>query len=190
MGPYQRSKTLAERAAWDWIAQEGGHLELSVINPAGIFGPVLSKDYAASMEIIVRLVNGALPGLPKLYFKVGDVRDIAGLHLRAMTDPKAKGERFIAHGDAGVMSMRDMALRLKDILGDRAPKVPTREMPNFVMHMASWFDKALGVIVPELGVTRDGSNAKAKEVLGWQPRNVDETLKDAAESVFTHGLAN
>lgn len=183
------SKTLAERAAWDFVSKQDGDLELSVIAPYAIFGPVLNGHYAASMEIIVRLINGQLPGCPKLNFGVVDVRDVAELHLRAMTDPEAKGERFIANGDAAVMSMRDVALKLKRLLGSRASKVPTREMPNFVIQFAGWFDKTLASVVSELGVVRNASNAKARENLGWQPRVVDETLKDAAESVFKYGLA-
>lgn len=187
--PYAKSKTLAELAAWDWITQQGEGMELAVINPTAIFGPLLGKSYAASMEIIVRLINGALPGLPKLYFQVVDVRDVAVLHLRAMADSKANGERFIACGDEKAMSMQDVALRLKDLLGERASKVPTRELPNFIMRMASWFDKALALVVPELGVVKNASSAKAKDVLEWCPRNVDETLTEAAQSVFEYNLA-
>lgn len=189
MAPYQISKTLAERAAWDYISTDAGDMELSVINPAGIFGPVLGKDFAASMEVIARLVNGQLPGCPKLYFGIVDVRDVAELHLLAMTDPKAKGERLIAVADEPAMSMRDVALKLKSMLRfSRASKIPTMEVPDFVIWLASWFDKSLALVVAELGVVRNGSNAKAKEVLGWRPRGVDEVLKDAAESLFTFDL--
>jgi nucleoside-diphosphate-sugar epimerase len=93
---YAKSKTLAERAAWDFIAAEGGDLELSVINPVGVFGPVLGPDYSASILIVQRLMDGALPGCPQLYFGIVDVRDVADLHIRAMTHPAAKGERFLA----------------------------------------------------------------------------------------------
>ena len=81
--------------AWDFIAAEGGALELSVVNPAGIFGPVLGPDFSSSIELVKRLMNGG-PGCPQLYFGVVDVRDVADLHLRAMKNPAAKGERFIA----------------------------------------------------------------------------------------------
>lgn len=140
------------------------------------------------MEIVTRLVNGQLPGCQKLYFGVVDVRDVADLHLRAMTDPKARGERFIADGDSDALSMRDMPLRLKTVLGEKGRKVPTREVPDFVIRLASRFDKSLGLVVPELGQVRNSCNVEAKEVLGWRPRGVDEVLKDAAESLFHHGL--
>src|SRR5277367_3314539 len=106
--PYVKSKTLAERAAWDFIANEGGGLELSVVNPVAVFGPVLGPDYSTSILIVQRLMDGAMPGCPQLYFGVVDVRDVAGLHILAMTDPAAKGERFLAVAGA-FMSMLDVA---------------------------------------------------------------------------------
>src|SRR5215471_1332777 len=96
VAPYQKSKTLAELAAWEFIAREGGGLELSVVNPVGVFGPVLGPDYSASILLVQRLMDGAMPGTPKLYFGIVDVRDVADLHLRAMNSPAAKGERFLA----------------------------------------------------------------------------------------------
>src|SRR3954471_21844563 len=106
--PYAKSKTLAERAAWDFVTREGGNLELAVVNPVGVFGPVLSADYSTSILLIQRLMDGAMPGCPRLYFGVVDVRDVADLHLRAMTDAAAKGERFFAvSGD--FMSILDIA---------------------------------------------------------------------------------
>src|SRR5262245_26039615 len=123
--PYQKSKTLAERAAWDFIAREGGNLELSVVNPVVVFGPVPGPDYSTSILLVQRLMDGAMPGCPRLYFGVVDVRDVADIHLRAMTDPAANGERFLATaGD--FMSMRDIAKVLKDRLGAAVKRVPTR----------------------------------------------------------------
>jgi nucleoside-diphosphate-sugar epimerase len=123
MSAYVRSKAIAERAAWDFMAADGGALELSVINPAGIFGPVLGPDFSSSIDLVARLMNGML-GCPRLYFGVVDVRDVADLHLRAMTHSAAKGERFIAVSGA-VMSMLDIATVLKARLGGAAKKVPT-----------------------------------------------------------------
>ena len=112
-----KSKTIAERAAWDFIETEGGGLELSVINPVGIFGPVLGPDYSTSIILIQRLMNGDMPGCPRLSFGVVDVRDVADLHIRAMTSPAAKGERFIATvGDT--MWIREMAETLASALID------------------------------------------------------------------------
>ena len=119
--PYTKSKTLAERAAWDFVAKEGGALELSVINPVAIFGPVLGPDYSASILIVQRMMDGAMPGGPRLYFGIVDVRDVADLHIRAMTHPAAKGERFLAvAGD--FMSMLEIAKVLKSSHGRRCQK--------------------------------------------------------------------
>ncbi len=93
---YVKSKTLAERAAWDFVGHDGGTLELSVVNPVGVFGPVLGPDYSTSIELVRRLMDGAMPGCPRLSFGIVDVRDVADLHLRAMTNPAAKGQRFLA----------------------------------------------------------------------------------------------
>src|SRR6202035_5385948 len=117
--PYGKSKTIAERAAWDFVAREGGQLELAVVNPTLIFGPVLGSDTSASIVLVKRLLDGSLPGCPDLWFGVVDVRDVADLHLRAMTDPAARGERFLAtSGD--FMSMLDIAKVLKTHMGAAA----------------------------------------------------------------------
>src|SRR5580692_11162895 len=109
---YGKSKTLAERAAWDFIAREGGALELAVVNPAAVFGPVLSADYSTSILILKTMLDGGMPGLPRLYFGVVDVRDVADLHLRAMTNPAARGQRFLAVAGKS-MSILDIAKVLK-----------------------------------------------------------------------------
>jgi nucleoside-diphosphate-sugar epimerase len=185
--PYVKSKTLAERAAWDFIAKEGGKLELSVVNPVGVFGPVLGPDYSTSILIVQRLMDGALPGCPKLYFGVVDVRDVADLHLRAMTHPAAKGERFLAvAGD--FMSMQDIAKVLKARMGTAAKRVPTRQLPNFLVRLASLRDPAVKQIVPELGKRKNATNEKAKRVLGWAPRSNEDSIVATAESLVRLGL--
>lgn len=163
-------------------------MDLAVVNPVGIFGPALSADVTASMEVLVRMLRGDLPGCPKLAFGYVDVRDVAALELRAMVDARAGGERFIANGDEGVVRMREMAGRLRELVGERAKRAPTRELPNAVVRLASWFDRSLETVAPNMGVVKVTSNAKAKQVLGWQPRPFDEMLVDAAESVFKVGL--
>src|SRR3984957_13385100 len=121
VAPYTKSKTLAERAAWDFIAKEGGGLELSVVNPVGVFGPVLGADYSTSILLVQRMMDGALPGCPQLYFGAVDVRDVADLHIRVMTHPLAKGERFLAvAGD--FLSMQGMAKVLKSRMGSSAKR--------------------------------------------------------------------
>jgi nucleoside-diphosphate-sugar epimerase len=184
---YPKSKTIAERAAWDFIAKEGGALELSVVNPVFVQGPVLGPDYSPSIMVVQRLMDGAMPGCPKLYFAIVDVRDVADLHIRAMINPAAKGERFIASaGDT--ISMLDLAKVLRARLGDAAKRVPTREIPNWVVRLVAMRDTAVKAILPELGQIKRVTNEKAKRVLGWQPRSNEEAIVSAAESLIRLGL--
>ena len=187
VAPYMKSKTLAERAAWDFIAKEGGNLELSVITPVGVFGPVLGRDYSTSILLVQRLMDGALPGCPQLYFGIVDVRDVADIHLRAMTDPAAKGERFLATA-SDFMSMADIAKLLKSRLGAAAKRVPTRVLPNWLVRIAALRDPAIRLILPELGTYKNASNEKAKKVLGWTPRSNEEAILATAESLTRLGL--
>ncbi len=184
---YTKSKTLAERAAWDFIEREGGALELSVVNPVGVFGPVLGSDYSTSILLVQRLMDGALPGCPDLLFGVVDVRDVADLHLRAMTSPAAKGERFLAvAGD--FVSIQQIARVLKARMGAAARRVPTSMLPNWMVRLAAMGDPAVAQIVPELGKRKNGSNAKARNVLGWAPRGNEDALVATAESLVALGL--
>ena len=187
VGAYVKSKTLAERAAWKFIDREGGGLELSVVNPVGVFGPVLGSDYATSIVIIQRLMDGAVPGCPRLTFGVVDVRDVADLHLRAMTNPAAKGERFLAVAGES-MSILAMARVLKNRMGAAAKKVPTRELPDWLVRIAAMFDSSLKPLVPELGKVKNASHEKAKRVLGWTPRSNDDAIVATAESLARLGL--
>jgi nucleoside-diphosphate-sugar epimerase len=185
--PYVKSKTLAERAAWDFIAKEGGKLELSVVNPVGVFGPVLGPDFSVSILLVQRLMEGALPGCPQICFGIVDVRDVADLHIRAMTHPAAKGERFLAvAGD--FMSLVDIAKVLKARMGESAKKVPTGQLPNWLVRLAALRDPAVKQILPELGKTKNATNEKAKRVLGWTPRSIEESIVATAESLGRLGL--
>jgi len=185
--PYAKSKTLAERAAWDFIAKEGGALELAVVNPVMVMGPVLAADFSPSVLLVQRLMDGAVPGCPKLYMGFVDVRDVADLHIRAMTDPAAKGERFLAvAGD--FLSVAQVAGILKAQLGMAARRVPTLEVPNFLVHLFAWFDPAARQILPELGKAKNASGAKARRVLGWAPRSREDAIVATAESMLRLGL--
>jgi nucleoside-diphosphate-sugar epimerase len=185
--PYAKSKTLAERAAWEFIAKEGRGLELSVVNPVGVFGPVLGPDYSTSILIVQRMMDGAMPGCPRIYFGVVDVRDVADLHIRAMIRPAAKGERFLAvAGD--FMSMLDIATVLKTRMGASAKKVPTRQLPNWLVRLAALRDPAVKQILPELGKRKNASNEKARSLLGWSPRSNEDSVVATAESLVRLGL--
>jgi nucleoside-diphosphate-sugar epimerase len=178
--PYGRSKTLAERAAWDFVNEGGETSRLSVVNPSAILGPTLSDDTSYSLQVIQRLLGG-LPGIPRIGFSFVDVRDVADLHLRAMTAPEAAGERFLGAGSFYWMS--DIAKMLRDRLGPRAAKVPTRKVPNFAVRAMARFDSSLRPVVNDLGKRRLLSSEKAKTRLGWSPRPIDETVIDTAESL-------
>jgi nucleoside-diphosphate-sugar epimerase len=184
---YVKSKTLAERAAWDFVARDGRNMQLSVINPVGVFGPVLGADYSTSILLVQRLMDGAMPGCPKLHFGVVDVRDVADLHLRAMTDPAANGERFLAvAGD--FMSIRDIAMVLKQRMGAAAKKVPTLQLPNWLVRLASLRDPAVKQILPELGKRKNATSEKARRVLGWAPRSNEDAIVATAQSLLRFGL--
>jgi dihydroflavonol-4-reductase len=185
--PYAKSKTLAERAAWDFIAREGGALELSTVNPVGVFGPVLGPDYSTSILIVQRLMDGAVPGCPKLYFGVVDVRDVVDLHIRAMTNPAAKGQRFLAvSGD--FMSILDIANVLKSRMGAAAKRVPARQLPDWLVRVVAVFDPAVKQVLPELGKVKNGTSEKAKRLLGWSPRSREDAIIATAESLVRLGL--
>jgi nucleoside-diphosphate-sugar epimerase len=184
---YVKSKTLAERAAWDFVAREGRDLELSVINPVAVFGPVLGPDYSTSVLLIQRLMSGTVPGSPRLSFGVVDVRDVADLHIRAMTHAAAKGERFLAvAGD--FMLIHDIAKVLRNRMGEAGKKVPTRQLPNWLVRIAALRDPVVKQILPELGKLKNASNEKAKRLLGWMPRSSEEAIISTAESLLDLNL--
>lgn len=183
---YARSKTLAERAAWDLIGSAGGTTTLAVVNPALVLAPVLSADFSDSVQVVERLLSGRVPGLPRLGFNVVDARDVADLHIRAMTDPKAAGERFVAAGHFAWMA--DLAALLREELGDGAAKAPTRKVPDFVIRLAGIFDKDLGSVTPSLGHRHDYSSAKAQSLLGWRPRPLKDTVLETARSLIAQGV--
>jgi len=183
LAPYPKSKTLAERAAWNYIATQGGGLELAVVNPVLVLGPILGSDYSTSVGFMKRMLDGALIGCPRLSFGIVDVRDVASLHLAAMTDPAAKGERFLAVCDGDFMSMLAIAKVLRSRLGDAAKKVPTRELPDWLVRLAARRMPDLKQAVPELGKTKSATNAKAKRVLGWTPRSAEEAIVATGQSL-------
>src|SRR5262245_4141458 len=184
---YVKSKALAERAAWDFMKREGGTLELSVVNPSGIFGPALGFDYSSSLDLIKRMLNGSMPACPDLWFGVVDVRDVADLHLRAMSAPEAKGERFIAT-QGGAVSMLEIARLLRARLGERARLVPTRRLPSFVVRLVALLNVEMRDLVPLLGKARNATSAKAQRVLGWAPRSWEDAVVATAESLLSLGV--
>ena len=186
LSAYNRSKVLAERAAWDFMQREGGDLELSVINPMGIFGPSLGPELSSGFELLKKVLDGSLKRIPNITLGIVDVRDVADLHIRAMVSPAAKGQRFLALA-GGILSLPEIALLLKDTLGDAAGKVSTKRMPDWVVRIAALFSPVAKNTVPLLGRYRSTSNEKAKTLLGWQPRSNEEAILATAESLIRSG---
>ncbi|MFJ6988143.1 MULTISPECIES: NAD-dependent epimerase/dehydratase family protein [unclassified Streptomyces] len=184
--PYRRSKTLAERAAWDFMADHGGTTELTTVLPGAVFGPVLSTETLGSVGIVARMLSGKMPGVPRIGLEVVDVRDLVDAHLRAMTSPAAAGERFLATGE--FLWMADMARILREGLGRDGSRVSTRRVPDSVVRfMARYRDPSLREITPALGRRNRHSTEKARTVLGWRPRPAREAVLDCAESLIAHG---
>ena len=147
---------------------------------------MLSGDYSESVQVVERLITGRVPGVPRLGFNIVDVRDVADLHIRAMTAPEAAGQRFIAAGAWAWMA--DVAALAKARLGADGARVPTRKVPDFVIRLAGLFDRDLGSVTPGLGVKHDYTSAKAQSLLGWRPRPLEETVLDCARSLIEAGL--
>jgi dihydroflavonol-4-reductase len=184
--PYVKSKTIAERAARDWVAANGGDMEFVTVNPSLVLGPLMAPDFSTSLEAIKKLLEGSLPGIPSFGFSIVDVRDVADLHVRCLTAPNMAGERFISAGP--FMWMGDVAAVLKEGLGTQARKVPTRRLPNFVLKLLSYFDPIVKQVVGELDNVRDASSQHAKDVLGWQTRDPKESILDTARDMIRLGV--
>jgi dihydroflavonol-4-reductase len=182
--PYLRSKTIAERAAWDLVRERGEQDRLAVVNPGAILGPVLNDDLSYSLQAVQRLLEG-VPGAPKLGFSVVDVRDVADLEIRAMTTPQAGGERFIA--TTQFLWMAEIGAVLRERLGERASKVPTRTLPNVLVRGMALFDPGIRSVVGGLGKRTELSSEKARTSLGWTPRPVEDTIAETGDSLIRQG---
>src|SRR5436305_11404023 len=175
--PYVRSKTLAEQAAWELVRGTGAEDRLTTVNPGAIIGPALSDDHSYSLQAIQRLLGG-MPAAPKLGFTFVDVRDVADLHIRALTNPAAGAERVIATDQ--FLWVGEVAAILRERLGDRASKVPTRVAPNFLIRAMALFDGSIRSVVGDLGQRSWMSSQKARSVLRWETRPVQESIERCA----------
>ncbi|GGG57940.1 SDR family oxidoreductase [Paenibacillus radicis (ex Gao et al. 2016)] len=181
--PYQKSKTIAEQSAWEFIRKEGNGLELAAVNPVGVMGPILGNDYSHSNDSVRRMLEGKLKYVPKIYSDYVDVRDVADLHILAMLRPEANGERFIASSSENI-SMLEVANILKKHLGDDAINVPKGELPNILVRMLAIFNPKLRMIASLLGLDMSTSNQKAKRILGWRPRSAEESIAATGKSML------
>lgn len=187
LSAYNKSKVLAERAAWNFIKTEGGGLELAVINPMGIFGPAFNADLSSGFGLLKNILDGSMKAIPNLVLGIVDVRDVADLHIRAMTNPAANGQRFIALA-GGTMSLPQISLFLKQNLPEAAKNASTKTLPDWLVRLAALFSPKAKAIAPMLGINRNASNEKARKILGWKPRTNEEAILATAESLLKYNL--
>ena len=185
---YGRSKILSEQAAWDFIACEGGALELVTVLPVAVMGPVVGTDISGANHIVQRSLDGDMPGYPDMYVPIVDVRDVAAAHLAAMTTPEAAGQRFLVAGSQPPMAMKQIGAVLKQHLGDTAKRVPTRSIPNVVVRLAARFKDEFQPVAADLGYVKQISNDRTRRVLGVEPRGAEDAILAAAKSMIDKGL--
>jgi len=188
--PYPKSKTLAERAAWDFVASLGGEapMELCVINPGAVLGPVLNRHYSTSGEIVRKLMAKELPGTAKVGFSWVDVRDVAAAHIAAMTAPGAAGQRFCCAIEFGWIDQ--VAEILAKRFGPEGWKIPTRKLPNFMVRIVAMFDPTVKTVVSDLGRVRNVSNDRIRRVLNWQPHSLEEMVVSMGETMIQQGIVS
>ncbi len=188
IGAYDKSKTIAERAAWDFMATLGSQsaLELVSINPGLVLGPLLSSDWGTSGELVKRIIDHAVPAIPDINFACVDVRDVASAHVAAMVTPEARGLRFIcAEGDH---SMMEVARILEEYLGPRGYKIPTKRLPSFIIRFMALFDRTIKLALNDLGTSQKTDNRRIRTVLHWTPRDLREMTTTMADSMIEYGV--
>jgi len=182
--PYYKSKTLAERAAWAFAEEHA--LPLTVINPGLILGPLMGNDFGSSVGLIWKLMNGKFTKLPRYGCSIVDIRDVAIAHVRAMIEPAAAGHRFIVGGR--VFSMKDLSLALAQAFPEYKSRLPTAELPDWLVRILAWVDADARTIVHELGRDLRVDSSKARSMLQWHSRPEEETIRDCAQSLIQRGL--
>lgn len=188
VGAYEKSKTIAERAAWDFVEKlpADRRIELVTLNPGLVLGPVLGADVSTSGEVVRKLMKRDMPGCPDVGWAVVDVRDVADAHVAALTAPGAAGQRFILAIEHA--SMLDIARILAEKFGARGYKVPTRKVPGWLLRVVSTWDKTARLAVQELGKRQDLSSARAREVLGFRPHSLEDMVVSMGESMIARGV--
>jgi dihydroflavonol-4-reductase len=188
--PYPKSKTLAERAAWDFVASLDGEapMELCVINPGAVLGPVLNRHYSTSGEIVRKLMAKELPGTAKIGFSWVDVRDVAAAHTAAMTAPGAAGQRFCCAIEFGWID--EVGEILAKRFGPEGWRIPTRKLPNFIVRIVAMFDPTVKTVVSDLGRVRNVSNDRIRRVLNWQPHALEEMVVSMGETMIQQGIVS
>lgn len=185
--PYQESKTRAEIAAWDFIKNEGHGLEMAAINPVGVMGPVLSAKYSHSNVQVQQMLEGKVKAVPNVDSGYVDVRDVASLHILAMTTPAASGQRFLAT-TGETLSMLDLATILRHHFPAFASQLPTKTIPNTLVKAAALTRPDLRMVASLLGLYAGTSNHKAVTLLDWHPRSAEDAIVATAQSMIDLGI--
>ncbi|MCB1382956.1 MAG: aldehyde reductase [Notoacmeibacter sp.] len=186
MTAYAKSKVLAERAARDFIAREGGDMHFATVNPALVLGPALDEDIGTSLALIQMFLTGKYPGAPKMQMPVVDVRDIARMHRLAMETSEPSGGRYV--GCDEFLWFIDVAKALRDGLGEKGAKAPRRELPNALVRLIGLFDPAVRQIIPELGIERSLDNSRTRKALGIEFIPAREAAVASGRSLIDLGL--
>jgi len=181
---YMKSKTIAEKAAWDYVAGEGRGIALTAINPVAVFGPILSDQVKTSVGIVAQLLAGKYPMLPNAGIQVVDVRDVSAAHMAAMNDSSTVGERYILADK--FYWLKDFAKVLRDAFPDRASKVPQAMMPDFLVKLLALFSGDMKTIAAELGKRRFSSSDKVRKLLGRELIPGDESIRASAETLIRY----
>ncbi|MEM7487210.1 MAG: NAD-dependent epimerase/dehydratase family protein [Bacteroidota bacterium] len=179
---YYRSKTIAERAAWQFIEQTQNAPQFTTILPGVVLGPVLEEDFGNSTNLVKKFLDGSVPAIPKVGYEIVDVRSVADMHLKALESEEANGERFLA--TSGYVTLKEVAEHLKMAFPDK--KVPNRSLPDFLVRIFSLIDKETQPLLTELDSHRRVDASKAKNLLGWKPISNENAILDCAKSLYEH----
>jgi dihydroflavonol-4-reductase len=188
VGAYDKSKTIAERAAWDYMdtIRDSSSMELTVVNPGLVLGPLLSGDWGTSGEVVKRILEHKLPAIPNISLSTVDVRDVAGAHVAAMMTPHAAGQRFIC-AEAN-HSLMEIAQILKTHYRSRGFKVPTRRLPSIAVKTMAIFDTTVRLALNDLDTSQNVDGSKIRSVLGWRPRDLTTMTTSMADSMIEYGV--
>ncbi len=186
LSAYIVSKTRAERAAWEFLRAAGAENKLCTVNPGFVLGPLLDKRLGTSAEVIRLFMTGAYPAVPPVSFPVVDVRDLAAVHVRAMTSAATGGRRLIAAGET--ISMRDMAMMLRDAFPAHARHIPTRVLPPWLVRLLGRFDRQLRTLRSDLGVVPHADSAYVTNLTDVRFRPAREAVVAAGQSLIDYGV--
>ncbi|MEM7105279.1 MAG: aldehyde reductase [Bacteroidota bacterium] len=184
--PYVRSKTIAERAGWDFVNSESVKIELTAVNPVAVMGPALEKDFGTSGLLVKKLMSGKFPGLPRLGFCLVDVRDVAEMNYQAMINPEAAGKRIICN--SGFMWLTDIAAYLKSAYPTHEKKIPSIRFPDILVRLFSLFDGETRAVINELGIEKNYDDTLARQLFNWNPRTPQASLSGMADSLIEMGI--